>query len=236
MPLSPLITSTPSKSALSIEAEEDAAYAKQVAQLAEYRAKEIAELNSNIAKIENNREVTFAAQRRERLMSERRELDRVAEEQFAIEKKRRLDRLGDLERERLQIPGKTGQGGGERDRETRLLFGQGDFGRKKVFTESDRFDREREGFFNREQREGKPRDVSFMSDGRRPSREERSDEYHRGGKSRDFISKGEDRRFSRDLEDDRRDRPSRGDGHEGDDRKGRSSREDRDLSSDRSRM
>ena len=78
-PLSPLITSTPSKSVFSIEAEEDAAYAKQVAQRAESRAKEIAELNSNIAKIENNREVTFAAQRRERLMSERRELDRVAE-------------------------------------------------------------------------------------------------------------------------------------------------------------
>ena len=56
-------------------------------------------------------------------------------------------------------------------REPRPAFGQGDFGRKKIFTESDRFDRDREGFFNREQREGKSRDVSFMSDDRRSSRE-----------------------------------------------------------------
>ena len=172
-------------------------------------------------------------QKRERLVIERRKLERVAEEQFAVEKKRRLDRLGDLEREKLLIPGKIGQGGGDRERDSRPVFGQGDFGRKKFFTESDRVDREREGFFNREQRDGRPRDVSFMSDDRRSSREERSDEYYRGGKPRDSILKGEDRRSSRD-DDDRRDRSFREEGHECDDRKGRSSREDRDPPSDRS--
>ena len=135
----------------------------------------------------------------------------------------------------FRSPGKTGQGGGDKKREFRPLFGQGDFGRKKAFTESDRFDREQEGFFNREQRDGRPRDVSFMGDDRRSSRE-RGEEYDREGKSRDSNLKGEDRRSSRDLEDDRRDdrhRSSRDNGHEGDDRRGRSSREDRDFSGDR---
>jgi hypothetical protein len=190
-----LITSTPPKPVVSTEAEEDAAYAKQVSLLAESRAKEIADLNSNIAKCESEREAALTAQRRERVLIERRERDRVAEEQFAAEKRRRLDRLGDLEHERILIPGKIDQEGGDKEREFRPLFGQRDFRGKKAFTESDRFDREREGFFNRELREGRFRDASFMSDERLSSREQ-GEEYDREGKPRDFNSKSEDRRGS----------------------------------------
>ena len=116
-PVSPLATSTPAKSVPRTEAEEEAAYTAHVAQLAEYRAREIAELNSDIAKIEKDREAALAVQKRERLERERRELERVAEENFVNEKKRRLDRLGELERDKLQFTSKFGQGGGDRDRE-----------------------------------------------------------------------------------------------------------------------
>jgi hypothetical protein len=55
-------------------------------------------MDSNIAKAERDHETALAAQRRERVLNERHELDRATEDQFVVEKKRRLARLGELER------------------------------------------------------------------------------------------------------------------------------------------
>ena len=228
------------------DSDQEAAYALHVVQLAERRARDLAGLNSDIAKIEKDHEVAAAVLKRDRVVQERLEQERVAKENFAIEKKRRLDRLSELERDKPQPSGKFGQGGGDRDRDmkgdrerdlhrdSRTAFGQGDYGRKKTVAESDRSDREREVFFNREQRDGRSRDSNFGSDDRKLFREERVDDYDRGGRARDFNSKANDlRRSSRDHEDDRRERSSRDEDRDGDDRRGRLPREDRDPPGDR---
>jgi hypothetical protein len=89
----PTAATTPAKLASLSEAEEDVAYDARAAQLAEYRANEIAAINGDIAKREADREVALAALKRVRLDRERLELERVATENFVNERKRRHDRL-----------------------------------------------------------------------------------------------------------------------------------------------
>ena len=195
------------------EAEEDAAYSARLFSLAAARAKVIEELNSDIAKREKARETTLASLNRERLMRERAAHEREVEEQFVKEKKRRLDRVDELERESRQLSNKFGQGDGDKDRvkkseqdpdsqrEPRHGFGQGVFGTKKPYAEPDRAGRERDGF-DRERREGKPHDA-----GR--EREAFWDRERREGKPNDAVSAFGDRHQPREDRVDESDRFSK---------------------------
>ena len=80
--------------------ESDAAYVVLVAQVAEQQALEIAAFDAEIRKREADRETAFALRVVERL-----ERERVAAENFANEKKRRHDRLEELDREKASPSG-----------------------------------------------------------------------------------------------------------------------------------
>ena len=187
-----------------VEADEEKAYALAMAQRDERRSKELAAIDTDSAKAEVARVEMQAKLKWDRISRERLEAERISDENFAIEKKRRLDHLGEVERDNLLLSGKLGQGGGDRDsdvkavrerevlRDSRPSFC--DLAKKKSVVESDRSDRDREFSFNREQRDGRPRDSYFGLDGRKSSRELHADDHDRVVKPREFNLKGDDSR------------------------------------------
>ena len=187
-----------------VEADEEKAYALAIAQRDERRSKELAVIDTDSAKAEVARVEMQAKLKWDRISRERLEAERISDEIFAIEKKRRLDHLGEVERDNLLLSGKLGQGGGDRDsdvkavrerevlRDSRPSFS--DLAKKKSVVESDRSDRDREFSFNREQRDGRPRDSYFGLDGRKSSRELHADDHDRVVKPREFNLKGDDSR------------------------------------------
>ena len=104
-----------------VDADEGTAYALALAQRKERRDSELAAIDSGFARADKARVEMEAKLKHDRLARERQEAERIDEENFAIEKKRRLDRVAEVERGNILLASKLGQGGGDRDSDMKAV-------------------------------------------------------------------------------------------------------------------